>query len=127
MNIWTNQNGTLKSYQKNQHTFYIGSQARILFFHWNIFMFIYCNYLLQNILLQVEADKVDWKALQLWCKSIHSVHTTEQWGQTVYAVKLKLGAIGIVSKGQLILKCPFGIIKSPKKPTIFFQDFCPSL
>ena len=31
------------------------------------------------------------------------------------------------TKGQLISKCPFGVIKSPKKPTIFFQDFCPSL
>ena len=87
-------------------------------------MFIYCDYLLQNILLQVEADKVDWKALQLWCKSIHSVRTTEQWGQTVYedAVKLKLG---LVSKGQLILKCPFGIFKSPKKPMNFFPGFLP--
>ena len=27
-------------------------------------------------------------------------------------------------KGQLISKCPF---KSTKKPTKFFQDFCPSL
>ena len=41
--------------------------------------FIFCDYLLQNILLQVEADKVDWKALQLWSKSIHSdMRTTEQ-------------------------------------------------
>ena len=31
-------------------------------------------------------------------------------------------------KGQLISKCPFGVFKSPKKPTkFFFQDFCPSL
>ena len=30
-------------------------------------------------------------------------------------------------KGQLILKCPFGPSKSPKKPTNFFQDFCPRL
>ena len=32
------------------------------------------------------------------------------------------------TKGQLISKkCPFGVFKSSKKPTIFFQDFCPSL
>ena len=31
------------------------------------------------------------------------------------------------SKGQLISKCPFGVFKSSKKRTIFFQDFCPSL
>jgi hypothetical protein len=31
------------------------------------------------------------------------------------------------SKGQLISKCPFGVFKSPKKTTIFFQDSCPSL
>ena len=32
------------------------------------------------------------------------------------------------TKGQLILKCPFGVFKSsPKKQRNFFQDFCPSL
>ena len=31
------------------------------------------------------------------------------------------------SKGQLISKCPFGVLKSSKKPTKIFQDFCPSL
>ena len=30
-------------------------------------------------------------------------------------------------KGQLISKCPFGVIVWTKKPTIFFQDLCPSL
>ena len=30
-------------------------------------------------------------------------------------------------KGQLISKCSFGVFKSPKKLTIFFKDFCPSL
>ena len=29
------------------------------------------------------------------------------------------------SKGQLISKCPFGVFKSSKKPTEFFQDFWP--
>ena len=33
----------------------------------------------------------------------------------------------IVIKGQLILKCPFGVYKSSKKQRNFFQDFCPSL
>ena len=28
---------------------------------------------------------------------------------------------------QLISKCPFGVFKSFKKPTNFFQDFCQSL
>ena len=28
-------------------------------------------------------------------------------------------------KGQLILKCPFGVLKSPKKPTNFFPEFLP--
>ena len=32
-----------------------------------------------------------------------------------------------LTKGQLILKCPFGVFKSSKKQTIFFQDFFPSL
>ena len=29
------------------------------------------------------------------------------------------------SKGQLILKCPFGVFKSSKKPTKFFPGFLP--
>ena len=33
-----------------------------------------------------------------------------------------------IIKDQLISKCPFGVIKSPKKTNeIFSQDFCPSL
>ena len=36
------------------------------------------------------------------------------------------GRIITFYKGQLTLKCPFGVFKSPKRPTIFFQDFCPS-
>ena len=28
-------------------------------------------------------------------------------------------------KGQLISKCPFGVFKSPKKPTKFFPGFLP--
>ena len=31
------------------------------------------------------------------------------------------------TKGQLILKCLFGVFQSLKKPTKFFQDFCPDL
>ena len=31
------------------------------------------------------------------------------------------------SKGQLILRCPFGVVKSPKKQQKIFQDFRPSL
>jgi hypothetical protein len=30
-------------------------------------------------------------------------------------------------KGQLISKCPYGVIVSTKIPTKFFKDFCPSL
>ena len=30
-----------------------------------------------------------------------------------------------ISKGQLISKCPFGVFKSPKKPTNFFPGFLP--
>ena len=29
------------------------------------------------------------------------------------------------AKGQLISKCPFGVFKSSKKPTIFFAGFLP--
>ena len=32
-----------------------------------------------------------------------------------------------IFKGQLILKCPFDVFKSSKKPTNFFHYFCPSL
>ena len=30
-----------------------------------------------------------------------------------------------LGKGQLILKCPFGTFKPPKKPTNFFPGFLP--
>ena len=33
----------------------------------------------------------------------------------------------LLSKGQSISKCTFGVFKSPKKQQSFFQDFCPSL
>ena len=36
-------------------------------------------------------------------------------------------AFKIITEGQLISKCSFGVFKSPKKTTNFFQDFCPSL
>ena len=29
------------------------------------------------------------------------------------------------AKGQLILKCPYGVFKSSKNPTIFFPEFLP--
>ena len=31
----------------------------------------------------------------------------------------------VIHKGQLILKCPFGVFKYPKKTTIFFPGFLP--
>ena len=31
----------------------------------------------------------------------------------------------LIDKGQLISKCPFGVFKSPKKPTKFFLGFLP--
>merc|ERR1712203_480786 len=40
---------------------------------------------------------------------------------------LKMRAADVKTKGQFILKCRFGAFKSPKKPTNFFQDVCPSL
>ena len=38
-----------------------------------------------------------------------------------------LNSAGMDTKGQLILKCPFSVFKSPKNQRNFFQDFCPSL
>ena len=32
-----------------------------------------------------------------------------------------------ITKGQLISKCPFGVFKTPKNPTIFFKVSCLSL
>ena len=43
-----------------------------------------------------------------------------------YVLKYLLNYLQTV-KGQLISKCHFGVFKSSKKSTIFFQDFCPSL
>ena len=32
-----------------------------------------------------------------------------------------------LAKGQLISKCPFGVIVWTKIPTIFFENFCPGI
>ena len=37
----------------------------------------------------------------------------------------KCTAVWQVSKGQLISKCPFGVFKSPKRPTKYFPGFLP--
>ena len=44
-----------------------------------------------------------------------------------FAHKFRLDIDGVVDKGQLISKCPFGVFKSTKKATNFCKDFCPSL
>ena len=36
------------------------------------------------------------------------------------------GHLDVLSKGQLISKCPFVVFKLTKKPTKLFKDFCPS-
>jgi hypothetical protein len=38
---------------------------------------------------------------------------------------LAISALNSLFKGQLILKCPFGVFKSPKKSTKFFPGFLP--
>ena len=35
------------------------------------------------------------------------------------------GKLSLRAKGQVILKCPFGVFKSPKKPSNFFPGFLP--
>ena len=42
------------------------------------------------------------------------------------AIRL-FGAFAQIHKGQLISKCPLGVIVSTKKPTNFFKNFGPSL
>ena len=39
--------------------------------------------------------------------------------------KVKFLTNAAVAKGQLISKCPFGVLKSPKKPTKLWQGFLP--
>ena len=41
------------------------------------------------------------------------------WGQN--------GSFHVLSKGQLISKCPFGVKTSSKKPTKLFLDICPEI
>ena len=41
--------------------------------------------------------------------------------------KLEIVLRLLAAKGQLILKCPFGVQIFQKNNQIFFQDFCPSL
>ena len=44
-----------------------------------------------------------------------------------YCEKAKKNFFLKILKGQIISKCPFGVIVWTKIPTKFFQDFCPSL
>ena len=44
---------------------------------------------------------------------------------TTKIVRSSTSNVLIPPKGQLISKCPFGLLKSPKKPTIFFRGFLP--
>ena len=46
--------------------------------------------------------------------------------KTLYPEILQVpGTPGTRAKGQLITKCPFGVFKSPKKPTKFLPGFLP--
>ena len=58
-----------------------------------------------------------------------SIFHNPLWNANVFTIFGWFIVVAIFSsKGQLISKCPFGVIKSPKKNNEFFsQNFCPSL
>ena len=41
--------------------------------------------------------------------------------------KVNIGIVGYDTKGQLISKCPFGVIVWTKIPTKNFDKFCPRI
>ena len=45
--------------------------------------------------------------------------------RSLWTAEFKIIMWSIACKGQLILKCPFGVFKSSKKPTKFFPGFLP--
>ena len=56
---------------------------------------------------------------------MHSIYFKKKWSKKLLQSKFLFGLEFLADvKGQLILKCPFGVFKSSKKPTNFFQDFC---
>ena len=81
------------------------------------------------------------QALKAYCPNIYCVpHAISRISWHLFCIldaiflrRSQKGSVGFRSnffvdiKGQLISKCPFGVIVWTKIPTKFFQDFCPSL
>ena len=44
-----------------------------------------------------------------------------------FAIHTQTYILSILTKGQLISKCPFGVIVSTKIPTKKFDNFCPRI
>ena len=58
-------------------------------------------------------------------KTFQRRHKTTYETSVLSLTKFVITSVIISIKGQLILKCPFGILKSPKKTTKFFPGFLP--
>ena len=48
------------------------------------------------------------------------------WSRSKFSSRSKIIPVNNKIKGQLISEWNFGVFKSPKKPTKFLTDFCPS-
>ena len=59
-----------------------------------------------------------WSISNIWEHELYCLGVWVVWA--IRAVREKF------AKGQLISKCPFGVFKSPTKPTNFFRDFWPA-
>ena len=64
-----------------------------------------------------KKDKKGWVFCLIFLDQICS-----KW---IKLVQIRFSPIKIVTKGQLISKCPFGFIVWTKIPTKLFLDFCP--
>ena len=73
-----------------------------------------------NTSKQFNEKNENWNALH---KKIEQVSKAVATNSRLYFAFIHGVLTTAVSKGQLISKCPFGVFKSPKKPTLFLSGF----
>ena len=89
------------------------------------FVFLILFFIIVNIVIYVVTAKRKKNPCDLW-SSADFMNEESCWS-FVFSILSSLLFSRLFIKGQLISKCPFGVIVWTKKPWNIFQDFCPSL